>query len=40
MTPKELGELGHLGGAVPRVEAADFPPEPTTLCSSRGSASP
>jgi ferredoxin--NADP+ reductase len=27
MTPKELGELGHLEDAVPRVEAADFPPE-------------
>lgn len=26
MTPKELGELGHLDGAVPRVELADFPP--------------
>jgi ferredoxin--NADP+ reductase len=27
MTPKELGELAHLEDAVPRVEAADFPPE-------------
>jgi NADPH-dependent glutamate synthase beta subunit-like oxidoreductase len=27
MTPKELGELGHLQDAVPHVEAADFPPE-------------
>jgi ferredoxin--NADP+ reductase len=27
MTPKELGELGHLAAAVPRMEAADFPPE-------------
>ena len=27
MTPKELGELGHLQDAVPRVELADFPPE-------------
>jgi len=27
MTPKELGELGHLQGAVPRVEPGDFPPE-------------
>jgi len=26
MTPKELGELGHLEGAVPRVELDDFPP--------------
>ncbi len=26
MTPKELGELGHLEGAVPRVDPADFPP--------------
>src|SRR5688500_14686052 len=26
MTPKELGELGHLEDAVPVVEAADFPP--------------
>ena len=26
MTPKELGELGHLEGASPVVEAADFPP--------------
>ena len=26
MTPKELGELGHLEAAVPIVEAADFPP--------------
>lgn len=26
MTPKELGELGHLEGAVPVIEAADFPP--------------
>lgn len=25
MTPKELGELGHLEAAVPVVEAADFP---------------
>jgi adrenodoxin-NADP+ reductase len=27
MTPKELGELGHLQGAAPRVDLADFPPE-------------
>jgi ferredoxin--NADP+ reductase len=27
MTPKELGELGHLEEAVPRVDLADFPPE-------------
>jgi ferredoxin--NADP+ reductase len=26
MTPKELGELGHLEGAVPVVDTADFPP--------------
>ena len=26
MTPKELGELGHLEAAVPVVEPADFPP--------------
>jgi ferredoxin--NADP+ reductase len=26
MTPKELGELGHLEAAVPVVEAADLPP--------------
>ena len=26
MTPKELGELGHLEAATPVVEAADFPP--------------
>src|SRR6476661_8922923 len=26
MTPKELGELGHLEAAVPVVEATDFPP--------------
>jgi NADPH-dependent glutamate synthase beta subunit-like oxidoreductase len=26
MTPKELGELGHLEAAVPIVESADFPP--------------
>ncbi len=26
MTPKELGELGHLQAASPAVEAADFPP--------------
>jgi len=26
MTPKELGELGHLEAAVPVVEMADFPP--------------
>src|SRR5689334_20189685 len=26
MTPKELGELGHLEAAVPLVETADFPP--------------
>lgn len=25
MTPKELGELGHLSRAFPRVDAADFP---------------
>jgi ferredoxin--NADP+ reductase len=27
MTPKELGELGRLEDAVPRVDLADFPPE-------------
>jgi ferredoxin--NADP+ reductase len=27
MTPKELGELGHLEDAAPRVDPADFPPE-------------
>jgi ferredoxin--NADP+ reductase len=27
MTPKELGELGHLEDAVPRVLSEDFPPE-------------
>ena len=27
MTPKELGELGHLADAVPRVDPADLPPE-------------
>src|SRR5687767_3727758 len=27
MTPKELGELGHLEGASPRVDLADFPPQ-------------
>jgi ferredoxin--NADP+ reductase len=26
MTPKELGELGHLEAATPAVEVADFPP--------------
>ena len=26
MTPKELGELGHLERAAPRVDTADFPP--------------
>jgi ferredoxin--NADP+ reductase len=26
MTPKELGELGHLEAAVPVIETADFPP--------------
>ena len=26
MTPKELGELGHLAAACPDVDAADFPP--------------
>jgi ferredoxin--NADP+ reductase len=26
MTPKELGELGHLEGAVPVVDMSDFPP--------------
>ncbi|HEY1607430.1 MAG TPA: FAD-dependent oxidoreductase [Allosphingosinicella sp.] len=26
MTPKELGELGHLEAAVPEVEGPDFPP--------------
>ena len=26
MTPKELGELGHLGLAVPIIDPADFPP--------------
>ncbi len=27
MTPKELGELGHLSRACPRVDQADLPPE-------------
>jgi ferredoxin--NADP+ reductase len=27
MTPKELGELGHLEAAVPQVDLEDFPPE-------------
>lgn len=27
MTPKELGELGHLEAAAPLVDATDFPPE-------------
>ena len=27
MTPKELGELGHLADAVPKVDPEDFPPE-------------
>src|SRR3712207_417063 len=27
MTPKELGELGHLEAAAPRADLADFPPE-------------
>ncbi|WP_106638637.1 FAD-dependent oxidoreductase [Allosphingosinicella vermicomposti] len=27
MTPKELGELGHLANAAPRVDPADLPPE-------------
>jgi adrenodoxin-NADP+ reductase len=27
MTPKELGELGHLEDAAPRVDLGDFPPE-------------
>jgi len=27
MTPKELGELGHLSRAIPIVDAADLPPE-------------
>jgi ferredoxin--NADP+ reductase len=27
MTPKELGELGHLEGAAPKVDLADFPPD-------------
>ena len=26
MTPKELGELGHLARAAPRVDPADLPP--------------
>jgi len=26
MTPKELGELGHLEAAVPEIDLADFPP--------------
>jgi NADPH-dependent glutamate synthase beta subunit-like oxidoreductase len=29
MTPKELGELGHLEAAAPQVDPADFPPEGT-----------
>ncbi|HEX9931319.1 MAG TPA: FAD-dependent oxidoreductase [Allosphingosinicella sp.] len=27
MTPKELGELGHLEDAAPKLDPADFPPE-------------
>ncbi|HEX2803679.1 MAG TPA: pyridine nucleotide-disulfide oxidoreductase, partial [Sphingomicrobium sp.] len=27
MTPKELGELGHLDASTPVVDAADFPPD-------------
>src|SRR5918997_5811915 len=27
MTPKELGEMGHLEAAAPRVDLADFPPQ-------------
>jgi ferredoxin--NADP+ reductase len=27
MTPKELGELGHLEDAVPKVDLSDFPPQ-------------
>ncbi|PWG02289.1 FAD-dependent oxidoreductase [Sphingosinicella humi] len=27
MTPKELGELGHLEAAAPKVDIGDFPPE-------------
>jgi len=27
MTPKELGELGHLEAAAPKVDLADFPPQ-------------
>ncbi|HEX8526182.1 FAD-dependent oxidoreductase [Allosphingosinicella sp.] len=27
MTPKELGELGHLEDSLPKVDLADFPPE-------------
>ena len=27
MTPKELGELGHLQAAAPKVDLADFPPQ-------------
>jgi ferredoxin--NADP+ reductase len=27
MTPKELGELGHLAAAAPQVDIEDFPPE-------------
>ncbi|MDP8994596.1 MAG: FAD-dependent oxidoreductase [Pseudomonadota bacterium] len=27
MTPKELGELGHLENAAPKVDLTDFPPE-------------
>jgi NADPH-dependent glutamate synthase beta subunit-like oxidoreductase len=27
MTPKELGELGHLEAAVPLIDPADFPPQ-------------
>jgi ferredoxin--NADP+ reductase len=29
MTPKELGELGHLADAVPAADAGDFPPAST-----------
>ena len=37
MTPKELGELGHLEDAVPGVDPADFPPvEADDACSSPG----
>ena len=38
MTPKELGELGHLEAALPVVEPADFPPRRGRRCARAGPA--